>query len=94
MIIRIALSYTDIHECKDKSSVAKDIFERTTAFLSENSSTVNQIVPKEFAVVFDGMAIVRFITKKGNAIRAVNEFGKVFIKKIEEKLHETIPFSV
>ena len=34
------------------------------------------------------MAIVRSITKKGNSIRAVNDFGKVFIQKIEQRLRK------
>ena len=58
------MCYKDL-ECKDKSTVAKDIYERTESYLSEYCPTENEIVsPSEFGVVFDGMAIVRSITKR------------------------------
>ena len=83
------MCYKDLHECKDKSTVAKEIYERTESYLSEYCPAENEIVsPSEFGVVFDGMSIVRSITKKGNSIRTVNDFGKVFIQKIEQRLRK------
>ena len=81
--------YKDLHECKDKLTVAKEIYEGTKSYLSEYCPAENEIVsPSDFGVVFDRMAIVRFITKKGNSIRTVNDFSQVFIQKIEQRLRK------
>ena len=80
--------YKDLHECKDKSTVAKETYERTESYLSEYCPAENEIVsPSEFGVVFDGMAIVGSITKKGNSIRTVNDFGGIH-PKVEQRLRE------